>query len=206
MRKTTKHFFSKKEKLHREAEITSEVELYRIHFTDSYYEKKRKTYFVCAYVNKDELSQVYTSKINSLIDSEKVLLSASNKENEPFYTVLNYQKAKLYGELARGFIDNLLAILPENAGQYEAFLLEQDKIDELIIAQKRNISFSVSCKEERAKALISGIASILEESNFVYSKKALYNIDVDVSFTEEHYEAGDFNLTAMREVKHNFHH
>ena len=151
MRKTTKHFFSKKEKLHREAEITSEVELYRIHFTDSYYDKKRKTYFVCAYVNKDELSQVYTSKINSLIDSEKVLLSASNKENEPFYTVLNYQKAKLYGELARGFIDNLLAILPENAGQYEAFLLEQDKIDDLIIAQKRNISFFRKLQRRKSK-------------------------------------------------------
>ncbi len=189
-----KNTFSNSQSVKEETEIASDAELFCIHFTDSYFDKREKKYYVMAYIEKAEIESVYKSKIDSLLFDMQKLATDAESESEKLYAVLDLQRAKLLGELAKSYIENAIIVNPKLEEFYKQGLEKIAEISSLVDRQKRKVSFSVSCNDEKqAKSLISGIASILQMDAFVYTKKnADYEIDVDISFREESYEAGNF--------------
>lgn len=187
--------YSKSQTMHQEMEISSDVDLFCVQFTDSFYNKKSKKYSVLAYINRDEASKVLQAKIEPLRKEIKNLSSFAKAETEKLYIVFDYQRAKAYAELVQKYIEDVIVLKPSLINVYEKDLGLISEINSFSLAQKNKISFYASCEEKEYSSVVAGLASILEESGFIYSKNkknADYAIDIKISFREEKYDIGKF--------------
>ena len=185
--------FAKKQVLHQETEIASDADLYCVQFTESFYNSKRKEYSVVGYIDKDSASKILKSKIEAVVSQIENLKNLSLREKEPLYSLLYYQQAKIYGEIAREYIDTAICINPLESDPYDENLRLIESIDSFIANQKNKVTFSVECKNEDCIALNSDVSYILSQSGFVLTTtEPMYKIIIDVAFSEEEYEAGEF--------------
>lgn len=190
--------FTKKQTLHQEVELSSDVDLYCVQFTESFYNKKSRNYTVVGYIDKEAASKILRSKIDPLILQIENLKKLSLSEEEPLYVLLYHQQAKLYGEIALEYIDTAICINPSDSYRYDENLKLIADIDVFIEDSKNKVSFSVECRNENCASLISDVSYILSQSGFVLTTtEPMYRIIVDVSFSEEVYEAGEFVRPAV---------
>lgn len=185
--------YSQKDNLHKEFSAETEAEFYCLQFTNSYYDKKQKKYFVAAYIDREAAYSVYKSKIDPLVTEMYSTWYGSKEEEESLYRCFLLHKASLLGVMIRTYVDNAVIICPSMYDSFDGVLYQIGIINSEIETQKNNISFSVECKEPKGQNLIHGVASILEEAGFVYTTaNATYKIKIEIQFTEEVYEAGEF--------------
>lgn len=190
--------FTKKENFHQNFESVSEVDFYCLNFTDSFYDKKNKKYYIVAYINRNEAFRFYEVKMIPLISEFDAIVRGINEEEEPLFKTYLYHRAFLICELLQSYISNAIILKPSSAITYDDLLKRLSSIINEKRIQMNRIAFSITCNNPRGDALITGVASILENSGFVYSQKvAMYSIGIDLSFTEETYEAGEFVRPTM---------
>ena len=184
---------SKNYTFHQENQISSEVELLCLKYSEPYFDKKHKKYFLVGYINRNEASKYYEQKIERLILNIKNIKVLAQNEEEVLYSILNLQKISKLAELASYYIDISCIIRPEDVEKYKEANELIAQIQGLIQKQKSRGRFSVTCLNKNYSAISNGIASILEQNGFVISKQnPVYRIVVDIHFAEEVYEAGNF--------------
>ena len=184
---------SKSYSLTQETTITSEAEFLCVQFSEPYYDKKKKVYYVVGYIDRREASEYYDQKIYVLTTTIQTILDSATDETESLYSVLNYQKASKLSKLIQYYIDAAVIINPSESEKYKQNINLIASIEGLVNAQKNKISFSVDCNDKRYSSICTAISSILQESGFVLTKsKPIYSIFVDLHFTEEIYDAGNF--------------
>lgn len=184
---------SKSYSFQQESKITSDVELLCLHFTEPYFDKKNKKYFVVGYINKKEACSFYSQKIDGLMLQIKEIIELSAKEKEVLYSLVNLQKAKRLSKLAEYYIDTACIINPLESDKYKSDIETIAKLSGIILRQEKRGTFFVSCNNSRYNSVCVGINSILEESGFVISRNnPSYRVFVEINFTEEVYDAGNF--------------
>lgn len=184
---------SKSYALTQETTISSESEFLCVKFSDSYYDKKKKTYYLVGYIDRNEVSGIYEQKIYGLMTTIQTILNYATDEYESLYSVLNYQKASKLSKLAQYYIDAANIINPQESEKYKDDLQLIASIEGLVNAQKNKLSFSINCNDKRYSSICTAISSILQESGFVLTKvKPTYYIYVELNCSEEIYDAGNF--------------
>ena len=174
-------------------EIRSEAELFCMHFTQGYFAKKEKTWYVLSYIDREELVQVYEAKIEPLMEVARMFSESARREEEPLFALLDLQRARSTLAVAKEYIENVITAKSVLWEKYEPVLKELTVLDSQVSKSRKGISFAVVSESEQAEPLIAGVASVLQDNGFVYTKKeALYTAMIDVSFSEENYVAGIF--------------
>lgn len=91
-------------KIKNNVEVLSQVELFTVEYTDSYYNKKEKKWYCVAYINRENAWKLYKSQI----DMEKTLFEnfymKAEKETEPF---LRFTLFKQTWEKGKDFLETL---------------------------------------------------------------------------------------------------
>lgn len=190
-----KSMFASNQSYQQIAHISSNAEFFCVKFTDSYYDKKSDTYSVLAYINKKDAAQIYTARINALMDSIETYRFYAKNEKEPFLAIAALRKAQVLASLAEKYIHNETIIVPSDSIKFQNALKTIALISNERAALKKGLTFSISIiqKEKRFDPLFSTVASILERDGYAYSgEDALYKIIIDVSCLEEGYDAGNF--------------
>ena len=179
--------------LNQESLITSDVEFYCIKFSDIYYDKKEKKYYVVGFVDRKEASVYYRQKIESYISIIKNIIEFSENEKESLYSILNYQKALSLSRIVSSYIDSASVIYPSESLIYDDDINLISQIQSNIAVLKKKNSFYVDVNDSSYSVIGPAISSILEKSGFVYTNiNPKYRIIVDIHFSEENYEAGAF--------------
>lgn len=123
----------------------------------------------------------------------KDICELARNEKEVLYSVVNLQKAKRLSKIATYYIDTACIINPAEIEKYKDDTELIARLTGLLSAQEGKGTFSVSCNNSKYNSICTGINSILEESGYVVSKKNfIYRIYVEINFSEEVYEAGNF--------------
>ena len=184
---------SKSYSFHQESKISSDADFLLLKYSEPYYDKKNKKYYVVGYIDRKEASNYYSRKIEELMIQIKAICELAKKEREILYTVLNYQKAERLYKIASYYIDTVCTINPLESDKYKEYTDFISELQEKQLLLKKKVSFFVSCKDAQYNSLCIGISSILEESAFLISKNnSTYRIVVEIHFNEEVYEAGNF--------------
>ncbi len=184
---------SKSYNLKQESIIASDVEFLCVKFSEPYFDKKNKEYFVTGYINRKDASEYYEQKINEMMMHINAISGFANNEKESLYSLLNYQKAAKLAKIASYYIDTACLLNPDETNKYEADVKELAELQANLQNQRKRNSFSVDCNNNRYRTITTGISSILEDSGFVLTRNnPKYKINVDIHFTEEVYEAGNF--------------
>ncbi|MGN0731358.1 MAG: hypothetical protein ACI4MA_05535 [Treponema sp.] len=176
-------------------DISSSAEFFLVKFTESYYDKKTDTFSILAYIDRTEASQIYSMRIEDLLNSVRELKSSAKSETEPFYASQTLHKAEQIGRLAENYIKCETTIIPENIEKYKTELKTISEISRERGELKKSLTFSIfmSPEEEKYSPVFTTVASILEKNGYSYSlENSKYKIFINISGTEESYKAGEF--------------
>ena len=188
-------FFESNHSYQQIAQISSEAEFFCVNFTEPYRNEKTGVYSVLAYINKKEAAQVYTARINALMDSVNAYRTYAKGEKEPFRAVQALQKAQVISSLAGNYIKAETTIVPQDAQKFQRDLQTIALIPAERAALKKNMTFAITMnqKDKRFDPIFSTVAAVLEKQGYAYSvSDAQYAVIVDISCAEESYDAGMF--------------
>ncbi len=187
--------FESRKSMKQVGSIKSEADFFCVNFTDAYYDKKNDKYSVLAYINKKEAADIYTMRINSLLEAIASYRNYAKTENEPFLAVTSMHKAEVLAKICSHYIQNETTIVPSDSGKYEDALKMVSLVSAERNAMKKDITFSISMNQndKRFDPIFSATSAVLEKYGYAYSlRNSTYKIIIDISCAEEHYSNGDY--------------
>ena len=190
-----KSFFENNQSLTQATTVSSNAEFFCVKFTEPWYDKKAGKYSVLGYINKKEAAQIYTARINALMDAINSYRAYAKKEKEPFLGMLALHKATVISSLAEKYIHNEMIIYPSESAKFQKDLTTIALLPAEQNELKKQVTFVISMnqKEKRFDPVFSTVASILEKRGYALSVSgANHRIIIDVSCAEEKYDAGEF--------------
>lgn len=162
--------------------LSSYSELFAVHYTQSYYDKKQKQYSVCAYIDKEESFSIISKKMSFYERDFSHKTKLLKTENESFRKII-ILNAALSDENTINRLYEYSALLDSKKAQsFDTFFSQvyEAKITLFELKQKNPISVfsSGDCSEQ----IKSKISEILTENGFVISRNADYEITSNTSF------------------------
>ncbi|MGN0729980.1 hypothetical protein [Treponema sp.] len=175
--------------------ISSSADFFLVKFTESYYDKKTDTFSILAYINRTEAAQIYSMRIEGLLNSIRELKSSAKTESEPFFAAETLRKAEELGKIAENYIKCETTIIPDNLIKYKPELKMISEIARERTELKKSLTFSINMNtsEKKYSPVFTTVASVLEKNGYSYSlENSKYKILINISGTEESYKAGEF--------------
>ena len=173
--------------------IKSDSDFFCTKFDEPYIDKKTKNYSVIAYINRSEAGQIYKERIGHIMSLVRKLDSAAEKDSEPLRKISDWGKALSLGQLAETYINNAVIINPSDTDIFKADLRLLEEITGKFLEKKPEMLFSVSCKNEGCESVVNHIRSLLENKGCTCTENDfLYDISIEISFSEEHLQTGEF--------------
>lgn len=183
-----KSMFAGEQSYSQVANVTSSSDFFCVSFTDSYYDEKRDTYSVLAYIKKSDAAKIYNSRISFLLSSVKTYRNCATGAADRFTASRYLGKACSLSKLAQSYIKNETTLVPADIDRYGPVLEGLAALPAEFADAKRGLSFKVAAVQysEEARPLYESLSQILEGRGYVYALGgAMYSVVVDVSLLED---------------------
>ena len=142
---------------------SSEVDLFCVHYTQAWFNKKTGKYYVCAYIERDEMWQILEQKMDVISAEFDSVMQNSKSEKEPFKKLLILEEAKSIYENYEQLYQMSLAVYPKRGGQYEAFLESSMKSLQELLVLKSQIVVSVQVYGDKQNKIRTKICMLFNE-------------------------------------------
>ena len=176
--------------LKNETRISSNIKLFAIHFSDSFYDKKEKIYYCVAFLDRQEIWNQIQPKIDSSIHKFESSYSLIQKESEAFLKIkgiLECQKS------AEELIENLNFARLISSEKEKNYKTTRDHISNLSVIYNEEL---LKCKvfidspDDYNKLLSTSFAKVLNKKNISVAKKSdeanyIAKIEIDDCVTGE---------------------
>lgn len=163
-------------------------ELFGLQHTDYFYDKKRKTFIICAYINKKAAWNLIEPKLSEIQDSINFLYKESQKQEENFLKILELNSVLQKSDEFFNLYFFAMEIMPQKAKNFSLVqeVIKNAKNESLKLKQECAIFVNVQGDSfERIKTKISEIFSkngfsvaTLKNEKFSYFVDATVNTDV----------------------------
>ncbi len=137
-------------------------ELFALRHTDSYFDKKRGTFIVCAYINRKEAWNLIEPKLNSISKAINSLYSESQKQDENFFKIIQVNSALKKSEEFYKLYFLAEGIVPQKAKQFYTTqeIIRNAENESVRLKQKSVIFVNVQGYDsERIKTKVSEVLS-----------------------------------------------
>ena len=195
MKQNEQEQFSSSQDFEQVTNISSAAEFFGIKYTEPYYDKKSDKYSVLCYIDKEEASKVYKSRIDTLMQTINSYRDYSKKESEIFLKASYLAKSKKISDLVQHYINLEAIMFPSETQKYQNELKIISELPTELDSLKKQMMFSIKMNQNEKKfdPISTCIAGILESKGYSNSvSNSEYKIFVDISCIEENYEAGPF--------------
>ncbi len=161
--------------------VTSEVEFIGLEFTESYYYKPEKKWYVVAYIVREDAWIQYKPKI----ESEKIKFYSILKKAEAekdFYTKISLYKSAW--RVSGDFIEKLeygRIINPKEEDKYSTDRIEISELPAKIEKEQKNLTIKVNINGDYGNIIETTIKSILKNNSFIVGSTGNYEADVIIS-------------------------
>ena len=162
--------------------VTGSSDLFAIHYTQCYYDKKEKKYSVCAYINKEETFNILSQKLSFYEQDFYQKAKLAKTTNEDFRKIKILNDA-ISNEAEINKIYKYSQLIDYNKSQkFDDFLLQLNEAKNTLFKLKQNNPVSVFANGDYSEQIKSIISKVLTENGFVISKNANYKISANSSF------------------------
>lgn len=151
-------------------------ELFFVHYTDVYYDKKEKKYSVCAYINKRKAFDIISQKILSYERNFTQKLEFLQNENEDFIKIIILNDALYDEDEIKRLYDFLRGLGYQKSEKIDDFIASRNEANNLLDELKRKNPLSIISTGDYSEQIKSIISEILTNSGFLLSKNAEYKI------------------------------
>ena len=192
---------SKERSVEQEIEVKSEMNLVAVGYSESFFDKKRGEYYVCAFIDRDVAWGVIEPEVNKARNKYEALYDQAQVTKEKIlkYKYLYKSRSagdKLIARLAFGFMIN-----PGKKAEF------QEMIDEIAndavfgVLDEKSMPLLLEVSGDQGGIISSAVTSVFSEFGFVVSttKSASqeYKLVVNLSSNEEWSGEGDTKMVAI---------
>ena len=148
---------------------SSDVDLFCVHYTQAWFNKKTGKYYVCAYIERDEMWQILEQKIDVISAEFNSVIQNSKSEKEPFKKLLILEEAKSIYEEYKLLYQMSLAVYPKKCGKYESILESSLKSLQELLVLKSQIVVSVQVYGDKQNKVRTKICEVLTQKGIMIS-------------------------------------
>ena len=167
---------------------SSNVDLFCVHYTQAWFNKKTGKYYVCAYIELDEMWQNLEQKMDVISAEFNSVIQNSKSEKENFKKLLILEKAKGISEEYEKLYQMSLAVYPKKCGKYESILESSLKSLQELLVLKSQICVTVQVYGDRQNTVRAKICAVLEQKGittcYVPDGKANYSLIATVVWND----------------------
>ena len=139
----------------------SKVDLFCVHYTHAWFNKKTGKYYVCAYIERDEMWQILEQKMDVISAKFNSVVQNSKSEKEPFKKLLILEEAKsIYVEYEKLY-QMSLAVYPKRCRRYEAVLKSSMESLQALLVLKSQIVVSIQVYGDKQNKIRTKICEVL---------------------------------------------
>lgn len=174
--------YSSKSFISQDSITSTSSELFAVHYTQSYKNKKEKKYSICAYIDKEETFKIVSQKLSShehIFLQKKELIKT---ENDVLKKILFLNEALSEKSEIEFLYAYSQIVAPDKTERFNELikLVNESKNDLLYLKRKNPVS--VLSSGDFSEEIESIISEILTKNGFVVSKNSEYKINVESSF------------------------
>ena len=180
--------YKEKSDFEQNLKTSSEVDLFCVHYTQAWFNKKTGKYYVCAYIERDEMWQILEQKMNVISTEFNSVMQNSKSEKEPFKKLLILEEAKSIYAVYEQLFQMSLAVYPKRGGQHETFLESSMKSFQELLVLKSQIVVSVQVYGDRQNNVRTKICDVLGQKGITTCEapngKANYSLTATVVWND----------------------
>lgn len=180
---------SVQKQLSKNISLEGNSEVFALRHTDSYFDKKRGAFIVCAYINRKEAWSLIEPKLNSVSKAVNSLYSESQKSNENFFKIIQLHSVLQKSEEFYKLYFLAEGIVPQKAKQfYTTQGIIQNSQNESVKLKQNSVIFANVQGDDsgRIKTKVSEVLSkngfsvsdFRRDSDSSYSLNANVNIEI----------------------------
>ena len=174
--------YNSKSFINRDITVSSYSELFAVYYTQSFYNKTDKNYYVCAYIDREEAFKIISQRLFSQEQNFLRKKELIKSENDDFRKILFLTDALSEENEIKKLYTYSQIVAPEKTVRFNNLinLVDEAKNELGLLKRKNPVSvFSSGDFSEEIKMIISGV---LTEKGFVVSKNSDYKIITESSF------------------------
>ncbi len=168
-----------------ESEISSQVQLFGVEFTEPYYQKHEKKWYGLAYINREKAWEQYVPKIEDARNTFYEFYDVAQTENEPIY-ILGYYKKSL--EKGKDFLKTLeygRLINPKKEREFEKDRQILAKIPSLIETEQNYISVQIEINGDYNAIIETSIEKAFKDAGFTVSPNGNHLCNVKIEHNSD---------------------
>ena len=162
--------------------VSTDSELFAVHYTQSWYDKKEKKYSVCAYINREEAFNIISQKLSLYEQSFIRKIKLEKTENEDFRKIIILNNALSEEQTMNTLYEYSMLLDFDKSKKFEDCMLLIEKEKNTLFKLKKENPVSVVSRGDFSNQIQSIISKILTENGFIISKNADYKITSESIF------------------------
>ncbi|WP_296332286.1 hypothetical protein [uncultured Treponema sp.] len=176
---------SDSQKIEREITIESMNNLFDVRKTAPWFNRERKQYICCAYINRNDAWNVYERIVRDSRDKFRQLYDAAVLEEEPLRKLRVLDKCDIPSKDFIAKLENARLIMP---GKEDVFLSDRKIAEGLELDKKtakENCVVYIESKNDEKGQLLRNVSSIISKTGFAVSSKkteAAYNVIINLEY------------------------
>lgn len=181
--------------------ITSETNLFAVHYETPRYDKSQKLYETVAWIDREEAWTIYEPQLTSVTVSFEKLFDSASTENDSLRKAVSYASAQKYAE--QNDMERKLtfaAILyPASTGLYSRPTELMSEIPSLIASLLAQISVSIECSSDSDDCIKNAALLSLQKfqlSSTVSKEEDQYVCSIKIEENRQNLTAGTFYVSS----------
>lgn len=165
--------------------LSVDLSLSALEYTEAWYDKKTKTYYVLAYVSRQKAWEVYKPTVEDAKKEFYALYNKAKAEKEPLLSCIYYQSAKTNSRNFLSTLDFAHLINPITDMEYANDRSEISSIPAIVKSKILGCTMFIFVEGDVNSIVKSGISNAFSTLGFMIQETgALYTVDVVVEPNE----------------------
>ena len=157
----------KEQELNQNVKIFSEKNLSAVEYSESFYNKKKKTYYIAAYIERTTFWQYVENDLLEAENKYKSMLNFAKKTNNPVLRYKYLKKAKQSGNeyiqlLSEGFL-----VLPEKKKEFRTIISDISSNEELESLYSTHVTFKIQTEGDYENFISSKVIEAFKQNGFI---------------------------------------
>lgn len=167
-----------------EVQVTSEISLFAVETTESFYLKKEKKWYCVAFIKRETAWNQYEPQIQNAKSTFINFYEKAENEDEPFYKIKFYESAL---NESQNFLEKLEYGRILNPAEEKKYSADREKVSSVpakIVQEKQNMKVAVNVADDYSNIIKNALVSAFSESGFNIGDGGNYTCDAEINLDQ----------------------
>ena len=168
---------TREDSVRQEISNKTRTNLFSVQYTQTYFDKKGKRYFVCAYISRNEAWSILQPKLSALEAAILRNVARTQQETEPFKTICALMETQKDLDDFADLYAMALAVYPQKCNRFAESAERGAAAVQALSSLKACASISVQVEGDRSRRIQTKIESLLSQNGFtVTAGQGMYKL------------------------------